>query len=77
MWCNANTETETKQVFQELEYWGIFLGDFVKAILKINNIVNELEKVAELMENVKLLSTLQTIHKITLKSVITNNSLYL
>lgn len=76
-WCNANTEAETKQVFQELEYWGIFLGDFVKAILKINNIVNELEKVAELMENVKLLSTLQTIHKITLKSVITNNSLYL
>lgn len=76
-WCEATTEEETNKVFQELEYWGIFLGDFVKAILKINNIVNELEKVAEIMENVKLLSSLQSIHKITLKSVVTNNSLYL
>lgn len=76
-WCNAENEEDTNKIFQELEYWGIFLGDFVKAILKINNIVNELEKVAEVMENVKLLSTLQSIHTLTLKSVVSNNSLYL
>jgi superfamily II RNA helicase len=76
-WCNADTEEKCHKIFQELEYWGIFLGDFVKAILKINNIVNELNKVAELTENISLLSTLQTIPKITLKSVVTNNSLYL
>ena len=76
-WCNAYTENECIKIFQELEYWGIFLGDFVKAILKINNMVNELEKVAEITENMKLLSLLQEIPKITLKSVVTNNSLYL
>ena len=76
-WCNASTENECIKIFQELEYWGIFLGDFVKAILKINNMVNELEKVAEITENMKLLSLLQEIPKITLKSVVTNNSLYL
>jgi superfamily II RNA helicase len=76
-WCNAENEEDTTKIFLELDYWGIFLGDFIKAVLKINNIVNELEKVAEVIENVKLLSTLQTIHKITLKSVISNNSLYL
>lgn len=76
-WCNASNENECSKIFQELEYWGIFLGDFVKAILKINNMVNELEKVAELTENVKLLSLLQQIPKLTLKSVVTNNSLYL
>jgi superfamily II RNA helicase len=76
-WCNAEKEEDTNKIFQELAYWGIFLGDFVKAVLKINNIVNELEKVAEVMENVKLLAKLQSIHTITLKSVISNNSLYL
>ena len=76
-WCSATTEEECIKIFQELEYWDVFLGDFVKAILKINNIVNELEKVAELTENIKLLSLLQEIPKITLKSVVTNNSLYL
>jgi len=76
-WCNAENEEDTAKIFQELQYWGIFLGDFVKAVLKINNIVNELEKVAEVVENVGFLSMLQSIHKITLKSVITNNSLYL
>ena len=76
-WCNAEKEEDTNKIFQELDYWGIFLGDFVKAVLKINNIVNELEKVAEVMENVKLLAKLQSIHTLTLKSVISNNSLYL
>ncbi len=76
-WCNASSEEECINVFNELAHWGIFLGDFVKAILKINNIVNELEKVAELTENMQLLSVLTKIPKITLKSVVTNNSLYL
>jgi len=76
-WCNAEKEEDTNKIFQELDYWGIFLGDFVKAVLKINNIVNELEKVAEVMENVKLLAKLQSIHTLTLKSVVSNNSLYL
>ena len=76
-WCNASTEAQCIKVFEDLKYWGIFLGDFVKSILKINNIVNELEKVAELTENMQFLSILNKIPKLTLKSVVTNNSLYL
>ena len=39
-WCNASSEEECINVFNELAHWGIFLGDFVKAILKINNILS-------------------------------------
>jgi hypothetical protein len=55
---------------------GIFLGEFVKAILKINNIANEMEKIAELISNINLLSKLKEIPMLTLKYVATNQSLY-
>jgi hypothetical protein len=54
----------------------IFLGEFVKALLKINNISCELEKVAELTGNIPLLSKLKEISGLTLKYVVTNQSLY-
>ena len=54
----------------------IFLGEFVKALLKINNIVEELKLVAELLGNVHLLSTLAEIPHNLLKYVVTNQSLY-
>jgi hypothetical protein len=56
---------------------GIFLGEFVKAILKINNISSEMEKVAEGMGNMELLSKLKEIPVKTLKFVATNQSLYI
>ena len=37
-WCKANTYNECHKVYNEAKWWGIFLGDFSKAILKINNI---------------------------------------
>ena len=54
----------------------IFLGDFIKAILKINNAANELEKVAELTNNFGLLEKLKKIPLITLKYIVDNQSLY-
>jgi hypothetical protein len=54
----------------------IFLGEFVKALLKINNISAELEKVAELTGNISFLSKLREIPNMTLKYVVTNQSLY-
>ena len=50
-WCNAENEEDANKIF-EITILGNISGDFVKAILKINNIVNELEKVAEIIENV-------------------------
>jgi hypothetical protein len=55
---------------------GIFLGEFVKALLKINNICSEMEKIANMIGNVSLLSKLKEIPDMTLKYVVTNQSLY-
>ena len=54
----------------------MFLGDFIKAILKINNICNELIKIAEIIDNLKLLELLNEIPKLTLKYIVDNQSLY-
>lgn len=54
----------------------IFLGEFVKALLKINNISCEMEKIAELTGNIEFLSKLKEIPGMTLKYVVTNQSLY-
>ena len=76
-WTSVENERDAVEIFRELDYWGIFIGDFVKAILKINTIADEVKKVATLTENLALLEKMNEISKLTLKSVITNHSLYL
>ena len=76
-WCESNNETMCTKIINEAKQYDISLGDFVKAILKINNIAIELEKVAIIQENLALLEKLKEIPYITLKSCITNQSLYL
>ena len=61
---------------QKLAEKNIFLGEFVKAILKINAIAKELEKVCESVNNVSILNVLRAIGPATLKSVCTTQSLY-
>jgi superfamily II RNA helicase len=76
-WCDCENVESCKMVLQKVETEkGIFLGEFVKAILKINNIANEMEKIAELIANINLLSKLREIPMLTLKYVATNQSLY-
>jgi superfamily II RNA helicase len=76
-WCYCENADECKEVLQKLEEEKeIFLGEFVKALLKINNICSELEKIAELFGNMSLLSKLKEIPIMTLKYVVTNQSLY-
>jgi hypothetical protein len=76
-WCDCENVESCKMVLQKVEAEkGIFLGEFVKAILKINNIANEMEKIAELIANINLLSKLREIPMLTLKYVATNQSLY-
>jgi superfamily II RNA helicase len=77
-WCQCNTVEDCKYVLQEMNNKkDIFLGEFVKALLKINNITNELEKVAELIGDIELLHKLREIPQKTLKYVATNQSLYI
>lgn len=76
-WTNAETEEECKYILQTIAAEkDIFLGEFVKAILKINNISSELERVAETQGDLELLQKLQQIPIKTLKFVATNQSLY-
>jgi superfamily II RNA helicase len=77
-WCKSNTIEECKHVLQTLEVEKeIFLGEFVKALLKITNIACELEKIAELLGNIEFLSKLREIPTLCLKYVVTNQSLYI
>lgn len=77
-WCQAEDEVRCKWVLQEMgKNKGIFLGEFIKALLKINNMAAELEKAAEQLGNILLLKKLREIPSLTLKYVATNQSLYL
>jgi superfamily II RNA helicase len=77
-WFHAENIEECKLVLHELSFEkGVFLGEFVKALLKINNITNEFETIAEMTGNMQLLSKLREIPHKTLKYVVTNQSLYI
>lgn len=77
-WFHAEDEYQCKTIIQNLaNEKEIFLGDFIKAVLKINNICAEVEKIAEIMGNIPLLEKLRKIPEATLKYVATNQSLYI
>lgn len=76
-WCECNDEASCISVIKKLKQnHDIFLGEFVKAILKINNISAEFEKICETIGNIELLHKIKEIPKLTLKYVVTNLSLY-
>jgi superfamily II RNA helicase len=76
-WCDCETIEECKILLQTIgTEKEIFLGEFVKALLKINNISCEMEKIAEMSGNIAFLSKLKEIPNMTLKYVVTNQSLY-
>jgi superfamily II RNA helicase len=76
-WCECESDVDCKGLLALISAEkDIFLGEFIKAILKINNITSELEKVAEILGNMEFLSVLKEIPHLTLKFVATNQSLY-
>ena len=76
-WSNADDEATCYKIFEEALYYNISRGEFVKAMMKINNISNELIKIAEIQSNMALLEKIKQIPDILLKSIVTNQSLYL
>ena len=76
-WIQCENVEECKHVLQTMQQEkDICVGDFVKAILKINNISAEFETVAEMLGDYQFLSLLKEIHSMTLKYIATNQSLY-
>ena len=53
------------------------LENLCKAILKIKNMCKELEQACQIKENTSLLNKLSKIPELILKSIVTNQSLYL
>ena len=76
-WCQATNENDCKKIFQRAKQKGISCGVFIKAILKINNIAAEFQKICEIQNDLELLEKLKKIPIITLKSIVTNQSLYI
>jgi superfamily II RNA helicase len=77
-WCNdVHDAPSCHLLIESIKNRGIFLGDFVKAILKINNVAAEIEKAAEIENNIPLLEKLKEIPLLTLKYVVSNQSLYI
>ena len=77
-WAKCENIEDCKSLLQTISYEkDIFLGEFIKALLKINNIASELEKVAELIGDIEFLHNLREIPAKTMKYVATNQSLYL
>jgi len=76
-WCSATDEELCQGVLNDMKAdTGIFLGEFIKALLKINNIAEEVEKAAELMQNLALIEKMRNLQTSTLKYIATNQSLY-
>jgi hypothetical protein len=73
-WCYAEDEVTCREILLNLP---IFLGDFIKCLLKINHIAVEVERAAELANQLDLVAKLKEIPKHTLKFIATNSSLYI
>jgi superfamily II RNA helicase len=77
-WLNSGTVDECKYFLQHLrEEKGIYLGEFVKAMLKIVAICNEISIVCEIMYNYDLLKKIKVLIEKIQKFVVTNQSLYI
>ena len=78
-WCNsADDELQCKIIIQTIkDTTGVFLGEFIKALLKVNAIAQEFERVCEATYNMALLEKIRSIPKMTLKYIATSQSLYL
>lgn len=76
-WAYCDTEPECKFLLQQMaEEKDIFLGDFVKAILKVAAIAVELGAAAERLGDMELLQKCKEVPLLLLKFVATNQSLY-
>ena len=76
-WYDSDTIEKCYEVIKEINKYDIFLGEFVKAIIKINNIVKEIINACETILDMELILKLKNIPKMTLKYIVNENSLYI
>ena len=77
-WCEITNIGECKLFLQKIQKEKeVFLGDFIKGLLKVNSIIIEFEKVYEYLGNVEQIHILKQVPEITLKFIVSNQSLYI
>jgi len=76
-WWKADDGNKCYKEIEKMKFYGVSLGKIIKAVLKMNNIIDELEKACLIQNNFKLLEKLKEIPKNILKFIATNQSLYL
>ena len=74
---NAENQDQCKKIFSRILSYDIFIEEFIKAILKINNIVKEFEKVCLEENHLELASKIKQVPELLIKSVVNDESLYL
>ena len=76
-WADAKDENDCKYIIQKLN--SISLGDFIKAMNKVNNISLELTQIVGKFDSGKIefLKKMSLISDMVLKFIVTNQSLYL
>jgi len=74
---HCNNPQDCYKYISEMKLYGMSLGKIIKSILKINNIVDEIEKVSLIQNNFELIEKMKIIREKTLKFIVTNQSLYL
>jgi superfamily II RNA helicase len=78
LWCESKDEGTCKEIIQQVKTeTGLFIGEFVKALLKVNAVAIEFERVCEATGNMLLLEKIRKIPQMTLKYIATSQSLYL
>ena len=77
-WCNAGTELECKRVVQTAQNEkNIFLGEFIKSLIKITNIFKEMDKLTTINNNIEFKHKISKVNELVLKYVVSSDSLYL
>lgn len=70
-WANGCNLTEAFSIIETYE------GNFIKNILKVNNIVSDVMNLSKICGNLKLIPKLENIEEILVRDIVTANSLYL
>lgn len=74
-WCVSGS-TECSHILGRIQEQGIFVGEWVKVLLKMVNCARELAMVFEKMGKVGCVAQLATVPEMVMKSIVTNQSLY-
>lgn len=76
-WLEVRNEADCRQFQFFLEEKNVFFGDWIKVVLKVQNICRQLETASRQLDDVEFLQRIQRLPPMILKSVATCSSLYI